>query len=242
RTNYPLTLSVDDLGEDFHLTALALPQIGAQRICAYMNVVLENLVSALEQAPQTPLSSVVVLPSAERRQLLVEFNATTRSYPQDRTVHSLFEARVRANPEALAAVHDEHSLTYTELNDRANRLARHLVGLGVQPGERVAILLERSLELLVSQLAVLKCAAAFVPLDIHAPLERQQFMVEDSGARVLLTLSATTATRGPVRVDLDCVVLDEAPANLDLTQSAESVAYIMYTSGSTGTPKGVLVP
>ncbi|MCI0996476.1 non-ribosomal peptide synthetase, partial [Pseudomonas corrugata] len=242
RTNYPLTLSVDDLGEDFHLTALALPQIGAQRICAYMNVVLENLVSALEQAPQTPLNSLSVLPSAERRQLLVEFNATTRSYPQDRTVHGLFEARVQANPEALAAVHDEHSLTYAELNDRANRLARHLVGLGVQPGERVAILLERSLELLVSQLAVLKCAAAFVPLDIHAPLERQQFMVEDSGARVLLTLSATTATRGPVRVDLDTVELDKSADNLDLALSAEAVAYIMYTSGSTGTPKGVLVP
>ncbi|SFY36492.1 Phosphopantetheine attachment site, partial [Pseudomonas sp. NFACC49-2] len=242
RTNYPLTLSVDDLGEGFSLTALAVPQIGAQRICAYMNVVLENLVSALEQAPQTPLSRVSILPASERRQLLLEFNATTRRYPQDRTVHGLFEALAQANPQASAAVHDCNSLTYAELNARANRLARHLAGQGVQPGDRVAILLERSLELLVSQLAVLKCAAVFVPLDIHAPLERQQFMIEDSGAKVLLTLSSASVAEGTARLDLDRLELADISANLDLPQSAEAVAYIMYTSGSTGTPKGVLVP
>ncbi len=82
RTNYPLTLSVDDLGEDFRLSALAVPQIGAQRICVYMGIALERLVDALEQAPQTPLNSLSILPSAERRQLLVDFNATTRSYPR----------------------------------------------------------------------------------------------------------------------------------------------------------------
>ncbi|MGR4972805.1 amino acid adenylation domain-containing protein, partial [Pseudomonas sp. LARHCG127] len=242
RTNYPLTLSVDDLGEGFSVSALAVPQIGAQRMCVYMNIALEHLVEALEQAPQTPLNSVSILPSAERRHVLVDFNATTRRYPQDRTVHGLFEAQAQERPQAIAVVHDAHSLTYAELNRRANRLARHLVGLGVQPGDRVAIGLERSIELLVSQLAILKCAAAYVPLDVSAPLERQQFMVQDSGAQVVLTLSSTVAPEASQRVDLDTRVFNDATDNLGLVQSSESVAYIMYTSGSTGTPKGVLVP
>jgi arthrofactin-type cyclic lipopeptide synthetase C len=242
RTNYPLTLSVDDLGEGFYVSALAVPQIGAQRMCVYMNIALEHLVEALEQAPQTPLNSVSILPSAERRHVLVDFNATARSYPKDRTVHGLFEAQANAHPQAIAVVHNGQSLTYAELNRRANRLARHLVGLGVQPGDRVAIALERSTELLVSQLAILKCAAVYVPLDVSAPLERQQFMVQDSGAQVLLALSSTGVLGDTLRVDLDRVVLDESFGDLELSQSAESVAYIMYTSGSTGTPKGVLVP
>ncbi|MGX1174673.1 non-ribosomal peptide synthetase [Pseudomonas sp. R151218B TE3479] len=242
RTNYPLTLSVDDLGEGFSVSALAVPQIGAQRMCVYMNIALEQLVEALEQAPQTPLNSVSILPSAERRQLLVDFNATTRRYPQDRTVHGLFEAQANERPEAIAVVHNAQTLTYSELNVRANRLARHLIGLGVQPGDCVAMQLERSIELLVSQLAILKCAAVYVPLDVNAPLERQGFMVRDSGTRVVLTLSVRTVPEDTLRVDLDTVVLDEESNNLDMMQSTESVAYIMYTSGSTGTPKGVLVP
>lgn len=127
RTNYPLTLSVDDLGEGFRLTALAMPQIGAQRICAYMDTALAHLVESLEQAPQTPLHSLAILPPAERQQLLVDFNATTRSYPQDKTVHALFEAQVAAQPQATAAIHNGQRLTYRQLNGKANQLAQHLL-------------------------------------------------------------------------------------------------------------------
>ncbi|MCF5387511.1 amino acid adenylation domain-containing protein, partial [Pseudomonas syringae] len=135
------------------------------------------------------------------------------------------------------------ALSYTELNTRANRLARHLLGLGVQPGDSVAILLERSHDLLASQLAVLKCAAVYVPMDINAPVERQSFMIEDSRARVLLTHSQVSLTTSAQRIDLDGLTLERLKGtDLALPQSSESVAYIMYTSGSTGTPKGVLVP
>ncbi|WP_032607813.1 AMP-binding protein, partial [Pseudomonas syringae] len=159
------------------------------------------------------------------------------------TVHGLFEAQVRAHPEACAAIHDGVAVSYAELNNRANRLARHLLGLGVQPGDSVAILLERSHDLLASQLAVLKCAAVYVPLDVNAPVERQAFMIEDSQASVLLTLSQMSLTTSTQRVDLDRLMLNGLDNDdLALAQSSESVAYIMYTSGSTGTPKGVLVP
>ncbi len=106
----------------------------------------------------------------------------------------------------------------------------------------MALLLARSFDLLVGQLAIIKCGAAYVPLDINAPAERQAFMLQDSAARQVLTLSGSVVPEGIPRVDLDTLVLETDVPNLTLDASAESVAYIMYTSGSTGTPKGVLVP
>ncbi|MCF5332404.1 syringopeptin non-ribosomal peptide synthetase SypA, partial [Pseudomonas syringae] len=243
RTNYPLTLSVDDQGEGFLLSVQVAAGFDGQRICGYMQTALSHLVEALECTPDSAVRDLPVLPEAERRQLLVTFNDTARDYPQHETVHSLFEAQVRACPEACAAIHDGVAVSYAELNNRANRLARHLLGLGVQPGDSVAILLERSHDLLASQLAVLKCAAVYVPLDVNAPVERQAFMIEDSQARVLLTLSRMSLTASTQRIDLDGLTLDGLKdTDLALPQSSESVAYIMYTSGSTGVPKGVLVP
>ncbi|SFJ18488.1 amino acid adenylation domain-containing protein, partial [Pseudomonas syringae] len=243
RTNYPLILNVDDLGTGFSLNVQAVAGVDARRICVYMQTALSRLVEALESAPNSAVCDLSVVPEAERQQLLVAFNDTARDYPQQQTVHGLFEAQVRACPEACAAIHDGVAMSYAELNTRANRLARHLLGLGVQPGDSVAILLERGLDLLASQLAVLKCAAVYIPLDINAPVERQTFMIEDSQARILLTHSQVLLTTAAQRVDLDNLKLDgRKDTDLALPQSSESVAYIMYTSGSTGTPKGVLVP
>ena len=230
RSNYPLVLNVDDLGTGFALTVQGVASLDVQRVGDYMLTALSHLVTALQQAPTTALQAVSILPAAERHQLLVEFNATARQYPSQLTVHQLFEAQALARPEAVAAVQGALSLSYRDLNRRANRLAHHLINQGVQPGECVAIALPRSLDLLVSQLAILKCAAVYVPLDINAPLERQAFMVQDSGARhVLHTLTD---------LNLDSL----SPRNPELAQSSDEVAYIMYTSGSTGAPKGVQVP
>ncbi|PSL90936.1 non-ribosomal peptide synthetase [Pseudomonas sp. R9.37] len=230
RSNYPLVLNVDDLGSGFSLTVQGVNSLDVQRVGAYMLTALSHLVTALQQAPTTPLQAVSILPAAERHQLLVAFNATARDYPSQLTAHQLFEAQALARPDAVAAVQGALSLSYRDLNRRANRLAHHLISQGVQPGESVAIALPRSLDLLVCQLAILKCAAVYVPLDVNAPVERQAFMVQDSGAhRVLNTLAD---------LNLDA----QSPRNPDLAQSAQSVAYIMYTSGSTGAPKGVQVP
>ncbi|MFC6336712.1 amino acid adenylation domain-containing protein [Pseudomonas sp. CCM 7891] len=242
RSNYPLVLNVDDLGVDFSLTVQGVAEVDVQRVGAYMQTALRNLVTALQQAPTSPLHEVSILPPAERHTLLVAFNATARDYPAEQAVHSLFEARTLAHPQALAAVHGECSLSYDELNRRANRLAHHLIAQGVRPGDSVAILLARSIDLLVSQLAVLKCAAVYVPLDVNAPLERQAFIVQDSQAVLVLT-HRDAPLDAASRIDLDALNLDSLPSrNPALVQSSESVAYIMYTSGSTGTPKGVRVP
>ncbi|WP_248751506.1 non-ribosomal peptide synthetase [Pseudomonas sp. MWU15-20650] len=230
RSNYPLVLNVDDLGTGFTLTVQGVAELDVQRVGDYMLTALRNLVSALQQAPTTPLQAVSILPPDERHQVLVGFNATARQYPSQLGVHQVFEAQVLARPEALAAVQGEHTVSYRELNRRANRLAHHLLEQGVQPGESVAIALPRSLDLLVCQLAILKCAAVYVPLDVNAPPERQAFILQDSGARRVLDNLAD--------LNLDAL----SPHNPDLVQSAQSVAYILYTSGSTGAPKGVQVP
>ncbi|MBX8600534.1 amino acid adenylation domain-containing protein, partial [Pseudomonas cichorii] len=243
RTNYPLTLSVDDQGEGFELTVLVQEGVGAARVVAYMSTALSRLVEALEQSSQAALNSVSVLPEDEREQLLHRFNDSATDYPRDSSVHDLVEQQVAQRPEALAAVHGEHSLTYAELNSRANRLAHYLAGQGVNPGDAVAILLPRSLDLLVAQLAVSKCAGIYVPLDVNAPQERQAFMVQDSGARQVLTHHALDVPQGAARIDLDRLDLtQQSAANPERACTSESAVYIMYTSGSTGTPKGVLVP
>ena len=230
RSNYTLVLNVDDLGSGFALTVQGVAHLDVQRVGEYMLTALRHVVSALQHAPTTPLQAVSILPPSERHQVLVGFNATARQYPSQLTVSQLFEAQALARPEASAAVQGELSLSYRDLNRRANRLAHHLISQGVQPGESVAIALPRCLDLLVCQLAILKCAAVYVPLDVNAPVERQAFIVKDSGARHVLDDLA--------QLDLDT----QSPANPDPAQSAQSVAYILYTSGSTGTPKGVQVP
>nr|WP_274383968.1 non-ribosomal peptide synthetase [Pseudomonas cannabina] len=242
RSNYPLTLSVDDFGDDFGLTVQAAPGIDPHRICAYLQQALVHLVQALAQQSQSALIDSSVLPEAEHEQLLATFNNTRRDYPREQPVHRLFERRAALHPQAIAALHGRRSLTYGELNERANHLAHYLLGQGVRPDEHVAILLPRSLELLISQLAIGKCAATYVPLDVNAPAERQHYMIDDCGAKFVLTQSAMSIASSVRRIDLDQLSLDDQPAHdPGLPQASDSAAYVMYTSGSTGAPKGVRV-
>ena len=161
---------------------------------------------------------------------------------------ALFEKQVRATPEAVAVRFGEESLTYAELNARANRLGRHLVSSGVGSGVLVGVWLERSLEMVVAVLAVMKAGGAFVPLDPGFPAERVEFMVADSGARVVVTHSALLAG-GELGSGVDYVCVDrdaeriarQSGADLGVAVAGEDLAYVIYTSGSTGRPKGVQV-
>ncbi|NVZ79559.1 amino acid adenylation domain-containing protein, partial [Pseudomonas gingeri] len=246
RSNYPLVLSVDDRGRDFSLKVLAVESIGAQRICGYMNTLLEQLVQALEQAPGSALEQLSILPDGERRQLLEGFNANRVDYPRGQTVQGLFEAQVARNPEAVAVVQGGEQLNYRLLNLRANRLAHHLRKLGVQPDDRVAICMRRSPQMLVGLLAILKAGAGYVPLDPALPAERLGYLIDDSAPVALLTQGELLAQLPRVNVpvvDLDrCTWQDESSANPHVTAlGPANLAYVIYTSGSTGLPKGVMV-
>ena len=138
--------------------------------------------------------------------LLVEWNATDADYPRDKCVHELFEAQAARTPDAVAVEYEERQLTYGELNARANRLAHRLRRQGVGPGDRVALPLERSAELVAAELAMLKCGAAYVPIDPAFPGERQDFMIRDCGAKVVLAAEGGAALPkglATIRLDVD---------------------------------------
>ena len=252
RTNYPFTLSVDDLGEDFRLTAQVEESIEAKRVCEYMHTALGSLVAALESEPGRAMRTLAVVPERERRQILYEWNDTQVEFPSDKCVQELFEEQVQKTPEAVAVVFEEASLSYGELNRRANQLAHHLRALGVKPDERVAICVERSLEMVVGLLGILKAGGAYVPLDPAYPGERLRYMLEDSEPVALLTqthlegLFPGVSETLPV-LDLAAEALpwrEQPESNLDtasLGLTAMHLAYVIYTSGSTGAPKGVAV-
>ena len=150
RTNYPVTFSVDDLGEDFVLTAQVCGAASPESVCSMMETALGGLVQALEESRERAVSEVEVLPPPERHRLLVEWNATAREYPRTSGVHEVFEDQARRAPDALAAVHGAERVSYGELDARAERLCAVLLEVGVEAGDWVAVTLERSVELLVA--------------------------------------------------------------------------------------------
>jgi amino acid adenylation domain-containing protein len=247
RTSYPFSLSIDELDEGFRLTAQTVASIDPRRVCQYMAATVEALTEALEKDPKAPLSLVEVVPEEERQRCLYEWNATEAEFPRDKCVHELFEEQVQRTPDAVAVVCDGCDLSYGELNRRANQLAHYLRQLGAGPDTRVAICIERSLEMVVSLMGVLKAGAAYVPLDSSYPVERLRYMVRDAQAAVVITQEnlGEGFAADPIRV----MVLNsewrriagESNENPEKQARPENLAYVIYTSGSTGLPKGVCI-
>ncbi|MCA6221494.1 non-ribosomal peptide synthetase, partial [Photorhabdus antumapuensis] len=247
RTNYPFVLSVEDFGDALGLTAQIAQPIDPDRICGYMQQALESLVAALEHTPEIAVRTLDILPDSERTLLLKTWNATETAYPDQLCIHQLFEQQVEKNPEATALIAGDKILSYAELNACANQLARQLIEQEIQPDDHVAILLERSVELVVAQLAILKIGAVYVPVDPKVPDERKNWLISDCSAKLLLTDAQSDIPIGLVvpllRLFGEADACNEEDGyNLNLPRSSTGAAYIMYTSGSTGTPKGVVVP
>ncbi|WP_304627518.1 AMP-binding protein, partial [Pseudomonas congelans] len=158
-----------------------------QRLCAMMQCALEQLTDVLAHTPQMAVTQLDVPPTAERNRLLETFNQNHQDYPKDLCIQHLFEAQARTQPDAIAVAFQAQRLSYAELNRQANRLAHHLIGLGIGPDDRVAICVERGVEMMVGLLGVLKAGAAYVPLDPAYPADRLTYMIEDSTPSAVLT-------------------------------------------------------
>jgi amino acid adenylation domain-containing protein len=214
-----------------------------ERMLDHWRAILESITTN----PNQRVSEIPLLTEAERHQLLVQWNRTERRYPRDKCIHELFEEQVKCRPEAVAMVFGDQELTCGELNARTNQLAHHLIRLGVGPEVLVGLWLERSIEMIVGLLGILKAGDAYVPLDPTYPPERLAFMLKDTAAPVLLTQQALLAQLPPYEGRTLCLDRDwpdittHHEANPASAPTAESLAYVIYTSGSTGKPKGVMI-
>jgi amino acid adenylation domain-containing protein len=206
-----------------------------------------NLLAAIAADAGRRISLLPLLDDGERRQLLARHAAELRDLPRPLCLHRLFEAQAARTPDAVALVSGDEDLTYRELNERANRLARCLRRRGVGTESLVGVCLDRGAGLVVGLLAVLKAGGAYVPLDPSYPRERIAFMLDDARVEALITSAEHAGKFGdrpvrPVYLDSDAeAIARESPENPQGEVSSESLAYVIYTSGSTGRPKGVMV-
>ena len=225
-----------------------------RRMAGHWQTLLEGIVAD----PALPLTRLPLLTAQERKQLVVEWNATQGSYPAlnataGKCVHQLFEAQVERNPSAVAVVSQGEQISYQELNQQANLLARHLRAHGVGSETLVAMLTERNIPFVIAILAIFKAGGAYLPLDPHYPEARLRRVIEQSQCKLVLTSTdfATTLSRAleevPREVRPHCINLQdvqytsESVENLPATNTPENLAYVIYTSGSTGLPKGAMI-
>ena len=211
-----------------------------QRMLKHFDALLHEIASD----PTKPVSTYSLLDDSEQQKILVEWNQTQTDYPREACVHELFEAQAKKTPDAIAIQFEDQQLTYKELNKRADEVAKVLVTNGVKPNTLVGLFVSRSVEMLVGLLGVLKAGGAYLPLDPSFPSERLAFMLEDSSASIILTLTSLLSEVPENKAKVICLdALDEAKGKRGkkVKASADDLAYIIYTSGSTGKPKGVQI-
>ena len=191
------------------------------------------------------ISNICMLSEAEKNKILYDFNNTKTDYPKDKTIAELFEEQAKKTPNNIAVVFGMQKLTYKELNEKANSLAYYLRKNGIETNDLVGIMVNRSLEMIIGMLAVLKAGGAYIPIDPTYPKDRIEYMLKNSNSKLLLTqehLHDITDFKNCVYIDLSNDSIYSLPNdNLNHTNTPEDLAYVIYTSGSTGLPKGVML-
>lgn len=242
---FDLSLNVRETGKglqlEFEYATALFGEPTARRIAQR----LERMARAAVANPEAKLAELPVLLPGERERLLLERNATRREYPRDRSIHSFFEEQAAKTPGATALIFGDQTLSYADVEQRANRLARRLAdAFGIGRGDIVALALERSFEMVIAVLAALKTGAAYAPIDPQLPGARLDYILSNSGAKVLLTQRRLGVAPGcPVAV-VDLEDPENWPSDatpLESEAAGDDLLYAIYTSGSTGKPKGVLI-
>ncbi|HXU07715.1 MAG TPA: amino acid adenylation domain-containing protein, partial [Blastocatellia bacterium] len=246
-TKFDLSLSIiegaDGLKATWEYDVDLFDSTRISRMVDHFQVLLEGVVAD----PARKISELPLLTAAEREQLLVEWNQTETDIAEDRSVHELFEQQVEKTPTAVAVEFEETKLTYRELNDRANQLAHYLRTAGVAADVLVGVCIERSAELVVALLGILKAGAAYLPLETEYPAERLRFILNDSATPILITQKSLSDRLRQLGTNARIVCLDEeeivgqSRENPGFSVTPDNLVYAIYTSGSTGKPKGTLI-
>jgi amino acid adenylation domain-containing protein len=251
KSDYPLTLLIHTgsaLTIKISYDQLQFDDHAIRRMQGHLKTILESFLTN----PQQYLGEIPLLTAPEQHQLLAEWNQTQADYPQ-KCIHQLFEQQVDSTPDATAVIFAGQHLTYRELNDRSNQLAHYLQSLGVKSESLVGIAIERSREMVIGLLGILKSGAAYVPLDPAYPPDRLAYIFADSAATILITTSDLLATlpiatlvpqaiTSPQIICLDTlwnIISQQSISNPSNAVQPENLSYVVYTSGSTGRPKGV---
>ncbi|MCW5313968.1 amino acid adenylation domain-containing protein [Nostoc sp. KVJ3] len=222
------------------------PDIFRDEAIARMSGHFLQIVQALVNDPNCKLSQINLLTPEERYQLLIEWNNTAVTYPQDKCIHQLFEEQVKLTPDAVAVIFEGQFLTFQELNERANQLAHYLREKGVDIEVLVGIFVARSLEMVIGILGILKAGGAYVPLDYSYPVDRLAYMLSDAAVSILLTQQSLVDSLPENQAEVVCldrdwqIITNYSQQNPDSQVTSENLAYVIYTSGSTGKPKGVM--
>jgi len=245
-SNYPLAV-IALPGQNLEVIAIHDRARFADSAVTNMLANFKHVLEQIAQAPECSLSKLSILTEPQRNRLLVDLNQTEVPYPKDRCLHHLFEIQAKQTPERIAVICGDRQMTYCQLEQRANQLAHRLIAMGVGPDDLVSICVDRSLEMVVGLLGILKSGAAYVPLDPEYPKDRLDMILGDVNGPVLVTqahlkdrLSPHDAV--PIYLDAQWSALDQqSKENPTSCVVSNNLAYVIYTSGSTGRPKGVMV-
>ncbi|CAM1358023.1 amino acid adenylation domain-containing protein [Tenacibaculum xiamenense] len=245
RTNYPFTFSVDDYGLDFGVTAQIAGGVNPERVLNYFTETLHKVVASLKSDGTLPLHKLSMLTDKEEKELLNDFNNTAFDYPESDSIISLFKEQVSKTPNARALSFNGEYLTYKELDNRSSQLAHYLISKKVEKHTRVGILFDRSFDMVISMLGVLKLGCAYIPLDPSLPNNRLSYILEDADIEYIiyeedLLLDKITTSKDIQVLNIERS-LNHKVSKEDFERRKDEEAYVMYTSGTTGTPKGISI-
>ncbi len=249
KNNYPITIAVsveERLIIDISYDDSLYSKDAIHRLLGHLSETFQNITQNTDKT----ISDIEILTPAEKHQQLVEWNDTTVEYPQDKTLIDLFEGQVEKTPDNIAVIFEQEKLTYRELNEKANQLGRYLQNKGVKPETLVGVYMERSLDMIVGLLGIMKAGGAYLPFDPAYPAERIAYMVHDSECQIILTqISLKESILENNKVNLICIDNDlvwmeigkQPQINIINNIKPNNLVYVIYTSGSTGNPKGVMI-
>jgi amino acid adenylation domain-containing protein len=242
-TQFELRCHILETSTGFQISMEYCTDLFSKQSIERLNKHFAKLLKSIVEKPEAKLSELELLEESETHQLLFQFNATQTQYPEDKTILDLFAQHVNKSPNSTSVVYENQSLSFQELDEKSNQLANYLIELGVKPDSLVAICMERSLEMMVGILGILKANAAYVPIDPDYPQQRIEYMLDDCKASIILSHSEVKISlpNNVINLDTDWKHINQqAKTKPASAPKPNHLAYVIYTSGSTGHPKGVM--